>query len=297
MKAAEDITVRSMLFVPGNHPRRLAKAFDCGADAVIIDLEDAVPASDKAAARIAAAGTVAASRNVAAYVRVNSWAGHDWRADLAEIVRPGLAGVVLPKAETVEELIAVDSGIAALETERSMVAGSVELLPLIESARGVESLSAIAGACPRIRRLSFGVADYSLDLGLLPSADEAELDYIRARLAHVSRAAGLQAPIDSVVVEIRDPGRFRASATRGRNFGMAGKLCIHPDQVPLANEIFSPTAAEVEHARAVISGFESARAAGTAVVTVGGEFVDAPVVERARRVLAMAGVGSDRSRA
>ena len=176
MKAAEDITVRSMLFVPGNHPRRLAKAFDCGADAVIIDLEDAVPASDKAAARIAAAGTVAASRNVAAYVRVNSWAGHDWRADLAEIVRPGLAGVVLPKAETVEELIAVDSGIAALETERSMVAGSVELLPLIESARGVESLSAIAGACPRIGRLSFGVADYSLDLGLLPSPDEAELD-------------------------------------------------------------------------------------------------------------------------
>jgi citrate lyase subunit beta/citryl-CoA lyase len=204
---------------------------------------------------------------------------------------------VLPKAETVEELIAVDSGIAALETERGMAVGSIELLPLIESARGVESLSAIAGACPRIRRLSFGVADYSLDLGLLPLPDEAELDYVRARLTHASRAAGLQAPIDSVVVEIRDPGRFRASASRGRNFGMAGKLCIHPDQVPLANEIFSPTAAEVEHARAVISGFESARAAGTAVVTVGGEFVDAPVVERARRVLAAAGADSDRRRA
>lgn len=296
MKAAKDITMRSMLFVPGNHPRRLAKAFDCGADAVIIDLEDAVPASDKAAARIAAAEAVAASRDVAACVRVNAWASPDWRADLAAVVGPGLAAVVLPKTETAEELIAVDAGIAALETERGMAAGSVGLLPLIESARGVESLGAIAGACPRIRRLSFGVADYSLDLGLLPSPDEAELDYIRARLAHASRAAGLQAPIDSVVVEIRDPGRFRASATRGRSFGMAGKLCIHPDQVPLANEIFSPTAAEVEHARAVVSGFESARAAGTAVVTVGGEFVDAPVVERARRVLAMAGVAADRSR-
>ena len=167
--------MRSMLFVPGNHPRRLAKAFGCGADAVIIDLEDAVPASDKAVARIAAAEAVATSRDVAAYVRVNSWTSPDWRADLAEIIRPGLAGVVLPKTETVEELIALDSGIAALETERGMVVGSVELLPLIESARGVESLSAIAGACPRIGRLSFGVADYSLDLGLLPSPDEAEL--------------------------------------------------------------------------------------------------------------------------
>ena len=286
--------MRSMLFVPGNHPRRLDKAFDCGADAVIIDLEDAVPASDKAVARIAAAGAVAASREAAAYVRVNSWASRDWHADLVEIVRPGLAGVVLPKAETAEELVAVDSGIAALEAERGMAVGGVELLPLIETARGVESLRAIAGACPRVGRLSFGVADYSLDLGLLPSPDEVELDYIRARLAHASRAAGLQAPIDSVVVEIRDPDRFRASATRGRNFGMAGKLCIHPDQVPLANEIFSPTAAEVERARAVISSFESARAAGTAVVTVGGEFVDAPVVERARRVLAAAGAGRDR---
>ena len=168
--------MRSMLFVPGNHPRRLAKAFDCGADAVIIDLEDAVPASDKAAARIAAAEAVVASRGVAACVRVNAWASPDWRADLAAVVRPGLAAVVLPKTETAEELIAVDAGIAALETERGMAVGSVGLLPLIESARGVESLGAIAGACPRIRRLSFGVADYSLDLGLLPSPDEAELD-------------------------------------------------------------------------------------------------------------------------
>ncbi len=288
MKKTIDIPLRSMLFVPGNHARRLDKAFGCGADAVIIDLEDAVPAADKATARAAAAAAVAGRRPSAAFVRINAIPGADWQDDLLAVVGPGLTGVMLPKAENVDQLLAVDAAIAKIEQQRGMNTAAVELLPLIESARGVESLSTLAGACARVRRLSFGVADYGLDLGLQASPNEAELDYIRARLTHVSRAAGLQPPIDSVVVEIRDPERFRASAARGRSFGMAGKLCIHPDQVPLATEVFSPTAGEVERARAIVSAFEAAQSAGSAALSVGGEFVDLPVVERARRVLAVA---------
>jgi citrate lyase subunit beta/citryl-CoA lyase len=278
---------RSLLFVPGNRPERVAKAFACGADVVIIDLEDSVPAQDKRAAREAAATAV--ERPHAVFVRVNGFEAPDCYEDLLSVVRPGLGAVVLPKAESAAQLATLDWLIAQLERQRGMPAGGVALVPLVETARGVESLAALAGATPRVRRLSFGVADYSLDLGLQPGPGEPELAYIRARLVHCSRAAGLEPPLDSVVVEVRDPVRFRDSASRARALGMGGKLCIHPDQVPVANEVFSPTPAELERARAIVAAFDAATGRGEAAITVGGEFVDAPVVERARRLLTRAG--------
>ena len=262
MTVQDENPLRSMLFVPGNHPRRLAKAFDCGADAVIVDLEDSVQDADKARARCAAAAVIVERRPVAAFVRINAMSGETWRDDLREIVRPGLGGVVQPKAESARDLLEIDLLIGQLELERGMRPGEVELLPLVESARGVEALGELAAASPRTRRISFGIADYTLDLGLQPSADEQELDYIRARLTHASRSAGLQPPIDSVVVEVRDPARFRASALRGRRFGMVGKLCIHPDQVVLANEIFSPSEDEIARAHAIVSACRVAGRSG-----------------------------------
>lgn len=274
--------MRSMLFVPGHQATRVDKALACGADAVIVDLEDAVPAEEKAAARVNAAGARGRGR---VFVRINGVQGDLWRDDLAAVVGVGLAGVVLPKAERASEVAAVAELVGAYAVASGLATAAIEVLPLIESAAGVEALSDIARSSPLVRRLSFGVADYSLDLGLSPVADEAPLAYVRARLTHVSRVAGLEPPIDSVVVEVRDPERFLDSARRARAFGMAGKLCLHPDQVPLAHEVFTPGEAELRWARGILSAWREAMARGESATTWEQEFVDAPVAARARRLL------------
>jgi len=218
-------------------------------------------------------------------------------ADLQAIVVPGLDGVMLPKVEGPEPLRALDWLLTQLERERGLDAGRIELLGLVETARGVERLAEIAAASPRLARLAFGVADYSLDLGLESTAGEAELAWIRSKLVHCSRVAGLAPPVDSVVVQVRDAERFRESARTGRSLGLRGKLCLHPDQVPIANEVFSPSAAEVARARAIVAAFEAAEAAGVAAIRVGDEFVDYPVVARARGVLAIADLNEATGRA
>jgi citrate lyase subunit beta / citryl-CoA lyase len=289
--------LRSFLFAPGNHARRREKALECGADAVIIDLEDAVAEAEKAIARAAVAELLARPRRPRGYVRVNGFDSPWCYSDLLAIVVPGLDGVMLPKVEGPEPLRALDWLLTQLERERGIEVGSIELMGLVETARGVERLAEIAAASPRLARLSFGVADYSLDLGLDSTAGEAELAWIRARLVHCSRVAGLAPPVDSVVVQVRDAERFRESARAGRSLGLRGKLCLHPDQVPMANEMFSPSAAEVARARAIVAAFEAAEAAGVAAIRVGDEFVDYPVVARARGVLAIADLNEATGRA
>lgn len=281
--------LRSYLFAPANHERRREKAFECGADAVILDLEDAVPPGEKDAARRAVSELLTRPRPVAAYVRVNAFDSAWCYRDLQAVVRPGLAGVVLPKAESATQLQTIDWCMTQLEREGGIEPGSIELLALVETARGVAALAAMAAATPRVKRLSFGIADYSLDLGLRPGPDEAEIAYIRARLVHDSRVAGLEPPVDSVVVQVRDAGLFHESATRARRLGLFGKLCIHPDQVAAANEVFAPTAGEIEAAQAVVAAFEKAEASGSAAIEVDGDFVDYPVVARARGLLELAG--------
>jgi len=278
---------RSLLFVPGHQPRRVEKALASCADAVIIDLEDAVPTVDKRQARDAA--VAALGRREAVFVRINGFDAPGCLDDLEAIVRPGLAGVVLPKVEAAQPLATIDWLVTQLERRAGMEAGTVELLPLVETARGVEALQQVAVASGRIRRLSFGVADYSLDLGVDVGPGEEALSYLRSRLVHCSRAAGLEQPVDSVVVEVRDADRFRESARRARRLGLFGKLCIHPDQVPLAHEVFAPTAAELARARAIVDAWESAAGRGEAAITVDGEFVDGPVASRARRILSFGG--------
>ena len=274
--------MRSLLFVPGHQGTRVDKALACGADAIIVDLEDAVPAEAKSAARVNAAAARGRGR---VFVRINGVHSELWRDDLAAVVGPGLTGIALPKAESADEVKAVGAAIGVLATSVGLDVGAMEVLPLIESAAGVEALSAIARSSPMVRRLSFGVADYSLDLGLSPTADEAPLAYIRSRLSHVSRAAGLAPPIDSVVVEVRDGARFLDSARRARAFGMAGKLCLHPDQVALAHQVFTPGEVELNWARGILSAWREAVARGESATTWEGEFVDAPVAARARRLL------------
>lgn len=282
--------VRSFLFTPGNHTRRVEKVFQTGADAVILDLEDAVAISEKEATRavIVEAFSGRLDSRCLRYVRVNGLDTPYCEADVEVCVGAWLHGVVLPKVERADQLRAMDEYITRAEKAAGLEAGSVDLMPIIETAKGVEHAREIALAVPRVTRLSFGGGDYTLDLDYQWSADEEVLSYARSRLSHASRVANIAPPIDTVVLQIKDNDRFRASAERGRKYGFGGKLCIHPDQVPLANEAFTPTQEEIAHARKVVAAFETAEAEGSASIQLDGYFIDYPIVYKSQRILNLA---------
>jgi citrate lyase subunit beta / citryl-CoA lyase len=272
--------VRSYLFAPGNHPRKVEKVFTAGADAILLDLEDAVPPKEKIATRAVVIAAMRAPRRARGYVRVNGL-DTEWCADdIAAVAGPWLDGLVLPKVESAEQVRQASAWIAAVER----AAG----LPIVETARGIELANEIAAADRRLARLAFGGGDYTNDLDLEWTSEERELDYARARLTHASRLANIEPPVDTVVIAVKDIERFRVSARNGRRMGLYGKLCIHPDQVAPCNEVFTPDAAQLAHARAVVEAFERAEASGSASIQVNGQFVDYPIVFKARRILAAA---------
>lgn len=282
------LPLRSFLFAPANHGRRVEKAFTLQADAVILDLEDAVALSEKPAAREQARAVLqarGAARPCKAYVRVNAMDTAFCYADLLAVVRPGLDGIVLPKAESAEALATVDWLLAQLERERGLPPGSVDLLPIVETARGVARIDTLLAPRTRVRRLAFGAGDYSLDLGVTWTRDERESRYAREVVVTASRAHGLEAPLDSAYASIEDDEGLLASARGAAAIGYQGKMCIHPRQVPLVNGVFSPGDEEVAWARRVVAAFDEAERAGSSAFALDGKLVDYPIVYRARRVL------------
>lgn len=255
---------RSALFVPGNRPDLAAKAPRCTPDAVVLDLEDAVPPSAKAAARASVRDAAAELREqVPVLVRVNA-PGSAWFDDDVASLPPGLAGVVVPKLEALVEL-----------DGRPVVAG-------IETVRGVaDAREVLAGAAA----CYFGAEDFIADLGGLRTPGNAEVLYARSAVAVAARLAGIPA-IDMVTLDFHDADRFRREAGEARALGYAGKLCIHPAQVPLANDAFVPSADEVERARRLLDAFT---AADGATIAFDGQMVDEVVAAQARRVLDAAG--------
>jgi citrate lyase subunit beta/citryl-CoA lyase len=247
---------RSYLFVPGNRPDRFAKAYASGADAVIIDLEDAVAPAEREAARGQVAGWLSPDHPV--LIRITGV------NDFPLCQRPGVAGVVLPKAERTEDLAAIPH---------------TRLFPIIETARGFWNLSALAGA-PRVERLMFGHIDFQLDLGI--QGDDEELLYFRSQLVLVSRIAGLQPPVDGITTIFNTPEPVRADARRARRLGFGAKLCIHPSQVPIVNECFGPTPEEIAWAKRVIEA--TAGTSGEAI-SLEGEMIDRPIIARAQAIL------------
>ena len=281
-------TIRSFLFTPGNHPRKVEKVFNASADAVILDLEDAVAIAEKVATRAIVKTAMQQPRSALGYIRINALETGYCEDDIKAVVGPWLDGIVIPKVESAATLLAVHELISAAEREAGMPVGSIDLMPIIETARGVEYATEIASAVSRVKRLSFGGGDYTLDLDYIWSADEDVLSYARARISHATRVANIDPPIDTVVLQINDDERFCASALRGKKFGFAGKLCIHPRQVPLCNDIFRPNADEIVHAEAVVAAFEAAEADGSASIQLDGYFIDYPIVYKAQRIIALA---------
>ena len=262
---------RSYLFVPGDRRERFDKAMASGADAVIVDLEDAVASTAKDTARASLAAWLETGAGPVV-VRINA-AGSAWfEADLALLAQPGIAAVMLPKAERRTDLARV----------RDAAPGTA-LLPLVESASGIDGLRELAGA-PGVQRLVFGSIDLQLDLGI--EGDGEELLLYRSQIVLASRLAGLAAPVDGVCTAIDDRARLDAESIRARRFGFGAKLCIHPRQVSAVNAAFSPSAREIEWAEKVVA---AAAGSPVAAVAVDGAMVDKPVLLRAQAVLQAAG--------
>lgn len=278
--------LRTFLFAPGNHPRKVEKAFDLGADAVILDLEDAVAVNEKVAARQAVVDALKRPRRCKGYVRVNAYDTPFCYGDLLVITGDWLDGVVLPKLESVAQVMTIDWLLAQLERERNLPTRSIDLMPIIETGKGIVAVNEIASARCRVRRLSFGAADYTRDVGMQWTLEEGELAHARATLVLASRVAGLEPPIDTPFLHVgRHLDVLKRTTQLVRDIGFQGKLCIHPEQVGPINEIFTPTEKEITEAKKVVEAFEAAEANGSASIQVDGRFVDYPIVEKAKRVL------------
>jgi citrate lyase subunit beta/citryl-CoA lyase len=264
------LPIRSYLFVPANRPDRFSKALASHADAVVVDLEDAVPPDDKTTARNAVAAWLSPSRPV--IVRVNGADTPWFREDIALARVPGVAGIMLPKAERIDEVFTV-----------ACVGAGVAVLPMIETAVGISNAQTIARA-QGVQRLVFGSIDFQLDLGI--SGDGEELLPFRAQLVLASRLAGIAAPVDGVSTSIEDVERLQSDSARSRRQGFGAKLCIHPRQVETVNAAFGPSVADIEWAQRVL---DAAARSGGAAVRVDGAMVDRPVMMKAQAIVQEAG--------
>jgi citrate lyase subunit beta / citryl-CoA lyase len=277
--------LRSFLFAPGNHARRVANALSLNADAVILDLEDAVATAEKCVARGAVVAALALPRQPLLYVRVNGADTEFCYGDLVAIVRPGLDGIVLPKVESATALATIDWLLAQLERERDLAPGAIDLIPIIETAGGLTNLDRILAAGARVRHVAFGAGDFTLDVNMAWSRTEAELGFARARIATASRAAGIAPPLDTVWVDLADEEGLEMSARTALGFGFQGKMCIHPKQIAPVHRVFTPGEPEVSFAERVVAAFAEAEAAGSAAIQLDGKFIDYPILYRAQRVL------------
>jgi citrate lyase subunit beta/citryl-CoA lyase len=279
------LPLRSFLFAPGNHARRVVNALSLNADAVILDLEDAVATAEKLAARGDVAAALTRPRQSLLYVRVNATDTDFCYGDLVAVVRRGLDGIVLPKVENATALATVDWLLVQLEREQDLALRAVDLIPIIETAGGLTNLDMILAAGTRVRHVAFGAGDFTLDVNMAWSRTEAELAFARARIATASRAAGIEAPLDTVWVDLADQDGLEMSARTALGFGFQGKMCIHPKQLAPVHRVFTPGEAEVVYAERVVAAFAEAEAAGSAAIQLDGKFIDYPILYRAQRVL------------
>ena len=278
---------RSFLFTPGNHPRRVEKSFTTGADAVILDLEDAVAVAEKAATRELVVTALKQARPCRGYIRVNSIDTEFCFDDIEAVMGPHLDGIVLPKVERAADLQAVDWMMGSLERRLGLAIGSIDLMPIIETGLGHANAREIAAACSRVKRISFGAGDYTRDMNIQWTFGERELAAVRAEVVLASRLANIEPPIDTVFIHIKEHDHFAASARTGLEFGFQGKLCIHPDQVQATHAAYTPSEEEAAWARKIVDSFKAAEAAGLASIQVDGYFVDYPIVEKAQRIAAL----------
>lgn len=295
--SSETPRFRSLLFVPGNRADMLEKATRNSPGGFIPDLEDSVPVSEKVAARDIAAAAIPALAATGKPVvpRVNSLSTGLTADDIATVVIPQVMAISVGKILGPEDIVVIDTMLKAHERAVGIELGSVGVMPWIETAAGVVNVSAICAASQRVRWIAFGAEDFSADMGFSRTVDsdgdgdesplgEPGLIYPRSAVAVAAMAAGVQA-LDTPYVKFRDPEGLRADCLLARRIGFKGKLAIHPAQIDVIEEAFSPSDQEIARARRVLQATEDAERDGRGAVSLDGEMIDAPVVARARNVL------------
>lgn len=278
---------RTLLFVPGNRERMLERASTARADVLVIDLEDAVPPGEKKAARRLVKSWVPrlAAGGQSVFVRVNGIDTGATRDDVMAVVRKGLSGVVLPKAQQPQDLRDLDVLLREAEMARRVRPGDVRTIPIIESPRGLLRCEEIARASDRIDALAIGGEDYSAELGVPRSA--AALAPLRYAVVQVAAAYGLAA-IDTPYTDVKDAEGLAGETAFVKSIGFKGKFVIHPGQVAAVNRIFAPAREEIAEAWRIVTAAEEGATEGRGAVSLDGRMIDAPIVERARRLLAVA---------
>ena len=280
---------RSMLFLPGNNPNLLINGNCLGTDAVIFDLEDAVAPAEKDAARILVRNTMRYMdfRGCETIVRINSVDTAYWQKDLDMILPLQPALILLPKSGCAEDVLTVDAYMTQLEEKLGMEKNTVGLMPLIETAAGVENSFAIASSTKRVQALFLGAEDLTADLQCKRTKEGREIEYARTRLVVAARAAGVQV-YDTPFTDVNDDEGILVDAQLAKALGFNGKASISPRHVEVINAVFSPTQKEIDYAYEVMEAIETAKAQGKGAIALHGKMIDAPIVARAQQTIAMA---------
>jgi citrate lyase subunit beta/citryl-CoA lyase len=284
-----------MLFTPGNRSDLIEKAIRSGTDAVIVDLEDAVPLDSKVAAREALAGLP--ESDVPLYVRVNGAETEFLWGDVVAAGQAGIAGIVIPKAEDADLMRRVSGALTALEVAGGRGPGGIEIVPLIESAKGVRDVDELLSCDDRVTSVLFGSGeqgDLVADLGCEWTPEGTGLLYARSAVLLAARAAGIAQPMDAVFMDFRDNDALRTECELAKRVGYVGKVAIHPGQLAVIHEVFTPTAEEVAYQRRIVEAFEAAVASGSASISVDGKMVDYAVARVARGILERAAAAERR---
>jgi len=281
--------LRTMLFTPGNNMRMIYKAGTLEADAVILDLEDAVPLAEKETARIFIKDSIeqVAAGGVQVFVRTNAFTTGLAEEDLNWTVQAGLDGIVLPKAESKDDVLETEKLVTALEKEKELEPGGLVIVPILETARGVVNAYQIATASRRVVAVAFGAVDFTREMGIHLSREGAELFYARSHIAVTARAAEVQA-IDTPWIDVADREGLVRDSERGRQLGFRGKLLIHPNQIETVNQVFSPSEDEIEYARKVVKAFKEAEAEGVGAISLEGKMIDIANFRQAQELIAWA---------
>jgi citrate lyase subunit beta/citryl-CoA lyase len=281
--------LRSLLFVPGNQERRVEKALTIPADAIILDLEDSVPDTEKESARdmlpMGISRFHAAKKHI--FVRVNSLTTPHSLPDIKAAVAGRIEGILLPKSESITTIRQAEGIMAEAERASGINVGQTGIIALVETPGGLINANEIASASPRIIGIAFGAEDYALEMGIQRTREGAEVYYPRMVISVACHAARILA-FDSVYTDVRDKEGLIAETRAVKQMGFHGKMVIHPDQVNPVNEVFSPSESEVAYARRVVEAFDAGVKRGQASVSLNGKMVDIPVLERARNLLAQA---------
>ena len=280
------LILRSLLFVPGNTPRMLDRALGLRPDAFIPDMEDSVPWDEKANARAVTASYLprAAETGVPVIPRVNSLDTGLLEADLEAVIGPHILGVSIGKVDNPQIAGEIEGLLSRLESEAGLSPGAIKLVPWIESAEAIVNAYAICRASRRIVAVALGAEDFTNDMEIERRDDDAELVYARSVIAVAARAAGVLA-LDTPYFAFRDPDGLRTNSLESRGAGFRGRFAIHPAQIDVINEVFSPSGEQIEHALRVIEAFEEAVAMGRGSTSLDGKVVDVPVVKRAQALL------------